>query len=243
MKSEYSRDIMRVMGDTVGRLQSLFPPHQFDVIIGSLLGDARLECRSAGIRYPVTARLRVHHGEKQKEYVFWKYETLRDLTGKAPKESSWDNPKRNLHEVSWYFHTKSSENFGMLHRYFYVNGVKILPQHIFDMLTPQMIAVWFMDDGSNIGESFTMNTHGFSKEEQVRIVDFFKNRYHITATVIKDRAKFKLAIGRNDYAKFADIVRPFIIPSMTYKIVNPRNDLAPSSSKGRSEKIGSLSFR
>lgn len=63
----------------MGRLQSLFPTHQFDVIIGSLLGDARLECRSIGLRSPVTARLRVHHGEKQKDYVFWKYEVLKSL--------------------------------------------------------------------------------------------------------------------------------------------------------------------
>ena len=34
------------LGNIVGRLQSAFPSHQLDVIIGSLLGDARLECRS-----------------------------------------------------------------------------------------------------------------------------------------------------------------------------------------------------
>ena len=55
------------MDNTVGRLQSLFPPHQFDVMIGSLLGDARLECRSKGLRYPISARLRIHQSEKQKE--------------------------------------------------------------------------------------------------------------------------------------------------------------------------------
>ena len=57
------------MDNIVGRLQSTFPSHQLDVIIGSLLGDARLECRSKGIRVGLTARFRVHHGEKQKEYV------------------------------------------------------------------------------------------------------------------------------------------------------------------------------
>ena len=224
----------------MGRLQSLFPPHQFDVIIGSLLGDARLECRSTGLRNLVTARLRMHHGEKQKEYVFWKYNILKDLVLREPQESLWDNPKRNLHEVSWYFHTKSLQKFGVLHRYFYKNGTKILPKHIFDMLTPQMIAVWFMDDGSNNGENITMNTHGFSKEEQLRIVDFLKNRYSIIATVIKDRAKYKLAMGRGEYKKFIDIVQSFIIPSMAYKIVNPRNDLVALGD--RSQEIGSLSL-
>lgn len=229
------------MDDTVGRLQSLFPPHQLDVILGSLLGDARLECRSVGLRNAITARLRVHHGEKQKEYVFWKYKILKDLVLKEPRESVWDNPKRNLHEVSWYFHTKSLEEFGILHAYFYRNGVKILPRSIFNLLTPQMIAVWFMDDGSNNGENITMNTHGFSREEQLRITDFLKNHYSIHATIVKDRTKWKLAIGRHEYKKFVNIVHPFIIPTMTYKIVNPRNDL--SRLAGQSEKIGSLSLR
>ncbi len=209
----------------MGRLRSLFPPHQFDVIMGSLLGDARLECRSAGIRQPVTARLRVHHGEKQKDYVFWKYEILKNLVMREPQESLWDNPKRNLHEVSWYFHTRSTEELGILYKYFYENSVKILPENIFDLFTPRMIAVWFMDDGSNNGDNITMNTHSFSYEDQLRIAHFFKSHYNISPTVVKDRTKYKLAIGKDDYMKFIEIVRPFIDPSMTYKIVYPRNDL------------------
>ena len=235
---------MYAMDNTVGRLQSLFPPHQFDVIIGSLLGDARLECRSAGLRNLATARLRVHHGEKQKEYVFWKYKILEDLVLREPQESLWDNPKRNLHEVSWYFHTKSLQEFGILHRYFYKNGAKVFPEDIVDVLTPKMIAVWFMDDGSNNGENTTISTHSFSKEEQVRIVKFLQTRHSITATIVKDRTKYKLAIGKHEYKKFINIVRPFIIPSMTYKIVNPRNDLSDSvKGIGRSDEIGSLSLR
>lgn len=217
----------------MGRLQSLFPPHQLDVIIGSLLGDARLECRSVGLRQPITARLRAHHGDKQKEYVFWKYEILKNLVLKEPQESLWDNPKRGLHEISWYFHTKSMKELGIIHSYFYKNGVKVLPKSIFELFTPQMIAVWFMDDGSNNGMNLTINTHSFSYEEQVRISRFFKSRYAISPTVVKDRTKFKLAIGRNDFAKFVDIVRSFIIPSMIYKIVSPRNDLAVLSGQSR----------
>ncbi len=231
------------MDDTVGRLQSIFPSHQLDVIIGSLLGDARLECRSAGMRYPVTARLRVHHGAKQRDYVFWKYKILKDLVLKEPREISWDNSKRNLHEVSWYFHTKSLEKLAAFHRLFYRDNVKILPDTVFDLLTPHALAVWFMDDGSNNGGSLTLNTHSFSREEQLRTVDFLKNRYAITANVVKDRTRLKLAIGRTECAKFLDLVRSCIIPSMSYKIAYPRNDSVLSASKGWSEEIGSLFFR
>ena len=133
------------MDDIVGRLQSAFPSHQLDVIIGSLLGDARLECRSQGIRASYTARFRVHHGEKQKDYVYWKYHMLKDLVSREPYKIKWRNEKRNLNEVSWFFHTKTLKNFGIIHEIFYKNGRKIFPKEILPIFTDVMLAVWFKD--------------------------------------------------------------------------------------------------
>lgn len=226
MKPECLRDKMEVMGDTVGRLRSLFPPQQLDVVIGSLLGDARLECRSKGIRAAITARFRVHHGDKQKEYVFWKYRILKDFVLRGPRNISWANEKRNLKEVSWYFHTKSSEQFGFLHQIFYRNGIKILPQEIFPVFTDRMLAIWFMDDGSNNGRNLTLNTHALALEDQHRIAEFFRARYGIHPTIVKDRTQWKIAIGRNDYQTFLSIMEPFVPQIMSYKIARPRNDLS-----------------
>ena len=214
------------MDNIVGRLQSAFPSHQLDVIIGSLLGDARLECRSKGIRASYTARFRVHHGNKQKEYVWWKYEILKDLVSSKPREISWTNKKRNLKEVSWYFHTKSLKNFGIIHEIFYKNGVKKFPKDILPIFSDRMLAVWYMDDGSNNNGSITLSTHSFSLEDQRLIVDFLKNKYYINPIIVKDRNQWKIAIGSNDYNHFLSIVAPFIAPSMTYKIANPRIDLS-----------------
>ena len=212
------------MDNIVGRLQSLFPAHQLDVIIGSLLGDARLECRSVGARFPITARFRVHHGEKQKEYVFWKYKILKDLVLREPREISWTNPKRDLYEISWYFHTKSLRNFGILHQYFYHNKVKILPKYIFDLLNSKMMAVWYMDDGSYNGKSITLNTQGFPKDDQIKITDFLRTKFKINSTIVKEYSNWKIRVGSRDFEKFLSIVKPHIIPSMNYKMGNPRND-------------------
>jgi len=217
------------MDNTVGRLQSLFPPHQLDVIIGSLLGDGRLECRSKGIRvFPITARLRIHHGKRQKEYVFWKYQILKSFVSKGPRKIMvWYDKKRNKKHYSWYFHTRTSEGFGLLYQYFYRNGKKILPKSVFKLITLKTLTIWFMDDGSNTKKSFTLNTHCFSQKEQSRIMKFLKEFYKVSSTLVKDRMKLKIRIGANDYQNFRSIVKPFIIPSMVYKIANPRNDLTP----------------
>jgi len=226
VKSTAICDKINRMDNTVGRLQSLFPSYQFDLIIGSLLGDARLECRSKGKRYPISARLRIHQSEKQKEYVFWKYAQLKNLVLKGPRRTKvWHDAKRNRDHYSWYFHTKTLEELGALYHYFYKDTVKIFPHDLFDYLTPRSIAIWFMDDGSNTVESYTFNTHCFSVDSQIRIIQFFKKKYGIIGKLVKDRSKYKIAIGMREYQKFNQIIEPFIIPSMIYKICNPRNDL------------------
>ena len=135
------------------------------------------------------------------------------------------NLKRDLHEISWYFHTKSLEAFAILHDCFYKNGVKIIPEEIFDLFTPQMMAVWSMDDGTNTVQSFTLSTHSFRESEEHMIRAFLKERYDVSATIIKDCSKQKIYIGRSDYEKFKTIIQPYVIPSMIYKIDSPRNDL------------------
>jgi hypothetical protein len=215
------------MDNTVGRLQSLFPSHQLDVIIGSLLGDARLECRSKGERYPVSARLRIHQGEKQKEYVFWKYEQLKNLVSRSPRRiKAGCDIQRKIDWYSWYFHTRTMEELGPIYHYFYKSGEKILPGNIEQLLTPRAMTIWFMDDGSNTGESYTISTHCFAMKDQLRILDFLKEKFEISATILKDRLKLKIRIGRKEYLKLNRIIEPHIIPSMNYKICNPRNDLS-----------------
>ncbi|MEK9170541.1 MAG: LAGLIDADG endonuclease [Patescibacteria group bacterium] len=215
------------MDNIVGRLQKIFSQQQIDLMIGSLLGDARLECRSSGIRYPISARLRIHQSEKQKDYVFWKYSILQDLVLKEPRRiKTWHDPERNKDHYSWYFHTKTLPELGELHHYFYKNKIKVLPENIFSFVTPMALAIWFMDDGSNTGNGFTISTHCFSMRDQLRIIDFLKKQYDITATVVKDRNKFKISIGSHEYQKLINVIEPFIIPSMKYKICNPRNDLS-----------------
>ncbi|MDP3771849.1 MAG: hypothetical protein Q8Q94_00545 [bacterium] len=194
--------------------------------MGSLLGDGRLECRSIGKCYPISARVRIHQSEKQKEYVFWKYRQLENLVVTGPRRiKTGHDKKRDTDWFSWYFHTKTIKELGVLYHWFYKDKVKVLPKNIFEFLTPRAMAVWFMDDGSNTRESYTINTHCFSIPDQWRVIAFLKQSYDINATLIKDRKQFKIRIGRYEYCKLNTVIQPFIIPSMMYKICNPRNDL------------------
>ena len=220
------------MDNIVGRLKSLIPPDQFQLIVGSLMGDARLECRSKNIRAEHTARLRIHQSDKQKEYVFWKYNKLKNLVLKGPRFTKvWHDKERNKDHFSWYFHTQSNKTLGLLHKLFYQGNTKIVPKDLLETLNPFGLAVWYMDDGSNNGSNITFSTHCFSNEEQKVVQKLFSDKFRIRTTIVKDRTRSKIAIGYRECSKFMNIVQPHIIPSMAYKIFSPRNDLIAQNNR------------
>jgi len=55
-------------------------PVQFQVILGSLLGDGQL------VGMPGQRRLRVAHPRGRRDYVLWKYERLGPFASEAPQE-------------------------------------------------------------------------------------------------------------------------------------------------------------
>ena len=56
---------------------------QKSFIIGSMLGDATMRVGKKGRN----ANLKIDNGLKQKEYVFWKYEILKNFVTTPPKVS------------------------------------------------------------------------------------------------------------------------------------------------------------
>jgi len=203
------------MGDTVGRQLSI-SPIQKETIIGCLLGDGRLECRSK----EGSARLRIHQGWKQKDLVFWKYKALRNLVSCPPRKIvCWKNPKNGEDYFSWYFHTWTLPEFRDFHETFYLDGRKIIPENIAELLTPLSLAVWVMDDGCNTGDSLILNTQNYSISEHLKLQKIFQERFGVLPTINKDRDEFRLRFNRKNASKIIKNITANIIPSMRYKIV------------------------
>ena len=189
---------------------------QREMIDGCIMGDGRLESRSES----GNARLRVHHGWKQKDFVFWKYKILKNLISCSPKKIvCWKNPKNNENYYSWYFHTLTLKALKQFHQKFYKDGLKIVPKEMFEILTPISLAFWVMDDGCNTGNSFIINTQNYSIDEQEKLRKIFWRKFKILTTINKDRNKFRLRLNIENAKKLIKIISPHIIPSMEYKIV------------------------
>ena len=208
------------MGNTVGR-QIYISSFQKEAINGMILGDARIECRSKGIRvFPKTARLRFHQGENQKNYLNWKYQFLHEFVLQKPRRVICGrNSQQTKDYYSWYFHTVTTEFFGKLYQQFYLNGRKIIPKEILNILTPLSLAVWYMDDGCFSQGTAILNTQNFSFNEQKILQNSLKERFNLEVTINKDRDRWRLRVKKESFSRFCGLVEDYIIPSLKYKIV------------------------
>ena len=188
---------------------------QRDILVGTLLGDGHLETQNKGR----TFRLKVEHSINQQDYVDWLYSKFKNLvlTKAQVKEQQ---VKGKLYQKYW-FSTVSNGAMRFYGQLFYQNGKKVVPKLIAKLVTPLSIAVWFMDDGSLKSvhhRARIINTQGFDVQDLQRLQDVLLKKFNITTTLREQREGKQLYIPSTEVDKFITLIKPFIIPSMEYKI-------------------------
>lgn len=175
---------------------------QQEIVIGSLLGDGYLVRTTRGFAF------RVNHGVRQKAYVDWKYHELETLTNSPPRQ----------YRNSYYFRTVSHPFFDALRQQFYVGRRRILPKRIVTWITPLTLSVWLMDDGARDGGQLRFNTQSFSRKENLHLIRILEATLGITVTLNRDKDRFRLRVNAKSMPRVRQLVAPFIIPSMQYKL-------------------------
>lgn len=196
---------------------------QYETLIGTLLGDAYLTKISS-----IKARFSIGHSDKQRDYLEHLYKVFEDLCGTAPK----DNKGKKYTTV--YFNTLSSKEIFEVYNLFVKDGVKIVPQNIEELLTARGLAYWFMDDGTSCYVSITnrlkvrnstamLCTDAFTKNEVELLIKVLQDKFGIECNLNhpKSRKGYRIYIGTKSAQKFFDIIEPYIIDSMRYKIKRP----------------------
>lgn len=112
---------------------------------------------------------------------------------------------------------------------------KVIRQTLIEYLprNPLVLAVWFLDDGSCRKDVFggRIATQGFSKEEQHFLQSYLKEGFGIQTQLVlhsrlKDQYYISIPSKNGHFSRFVDLIKPIVaeIPSLNYKISNPRND-------------------
>jgi hypothetical protein len=192
---------------------------QHNLIIGTMLGDGCLQMARAS----KNAWLTIKHSMAQKDYVSWKYDILRDFAGCELKYSS-ENYKNKVYEKC-YFRTICHPIFTEYMEMFYDHGIKVVTNEIAEMLNPMVISAWYMDDGYTDGTHMVFCTNSYTEPELHRLQKVLSDKFGLVTSLWltgytkgNNQKQYKIAILKRSVASMVSIVKPYIIPSMMYKI-------------------------
>lgn len=192
--------------------------YQQEILVGLLLGDGHLETRNSGRSY----RLKVEHSEEQSDYAEWLFQVYKNLC----EQTELYRRVRSDGRVSVGFTTQTTGSFCFYGQQFYVGNKKRIPPLIHKLLTPQTVAIWFMDDGSRKSKkhrTYNIHTLGYTKSDLEFVRDKLLNTLGISSMLHAQRNNtWRLYIGSATADKFTQMIKPFVqqFPSMQKKLVN-----------------------
>ncbi len=178
---------------------------QKEILIGSFLGDAYITKRG---------QIQFEQSAKQKEYLFWKHQELNSISYKNVSKVNRFDKRFNKTYTSYRFWTR--QYFRFLREKFYSKNKKIIPRDIH--FTPLILAVWYMDDGCFSHQKCIISTESFSKKDIFFLKKILLDNFGVEASLKSDS---KLLIRKVSFNNFFSVIKPYIIPSMYYKIFDP----------------------
>lgn len=191
-------------------------PLQEQFLYGGLLGDSSLSKIRKNRR---NSCLRIQHSSKQAEYVLYKYSIMKDFVRTPPRvvrNKGWG-------EELVRFQTLAYPAFTRARQICYKNGRKTISSEWLSKITsPFALAIWYMDDGGLQPRlAMGISTHSFTYEENQILREWLKSRWGTTPEMREDkrRKRYFLHFPAKERDKFMELIRPYVIPSISYKLV------------------------
>ena len=101
---------------------------------------------------------------------------------------------------------------------------KILPLNFEEIRDAQVLVLWFMDDGGlggNTVSGLVLDVSAFTVSEQFLIKEILNKKFHLKTslhTYNKEKNHVKLYFKKESVEAFKALIRPYIIPSLKYKL-------------------------
>jgi hypothetical protein len=109
--------------------------------------------------------------------------------------------------------------FTELYSLFYYEGVKVIPENIYELLTPVALSHLIMGDGSVSRHGLLLCTDSFTIPEVVKLMNVLIIRYQLNCTLrFHTPTQPRIYIREGSMGKLRGIVEPYMFSSMMYKL-------------------------
>lgn len=197
-----------------GRLEASLPdltPRQMELIMGSLLGDGWMQATS-----DASARFAEGHSLAQEDYLLWKYEALKPYVGplRSGSKKAGDKVFR-----SRAFSTSSCPQLRPFYDLFYPGPAhkRRFPETLPDLMTPLMLAIWYMDDGSLKSTYHPSITFGLDSESLEYACDALRNLGLYPQLYDNADGTYTISFPGQDRS-FFDLIESYVPSCMSHKL-------------------------
>lgn len=191
---------------------------QRDVLVGTLLGDG---CLAKHGHYH---RLHVKHAIAHAELAELKYRVFEDFITMSPHV--FDQRLRGKGYPCVQFATRTHPVFSLWHARFYDGRTKVVPRDVASLLTPLSLAIWLMDDGGADYAGLTFQTHSFVLGEVRLLRTALQVRFGLETSEQFNKGKTVIYVPAAGMSRLRELVMPFVVPSLLYKL-QPRRERTP----------------
>lgn len=191
---------------------------QRGILAGMLLGNGRKSYNNFVIQ----------HSSEQEKYILFKKQILERITRKPVSLRRWKN-KQGYELIR--IEPKLIPLTRVLVKSLYRDRTKVITLQFLKLLTPQGIAIWFMDDGSKSFKKKDGKIHALevylntyiSQVENETIVSYFLQVWGLKWGLSKHKTDYRLKMGTKEGKKFLSFISPYIPESMLYKVQTSSN--------------------
>lgn len=199
------------------RSQFSLPSDLRDILIGLFLGDICAQKRSV----KCNTLLRFEQGLVHKEYIDHLYDLFKSYCQSVPKTSRRlpDKKTGNVY-TRIQFLTYSLPCFTEFYNLFYVEGKKVVPVNIFDLLTPLGLAYWIADDGCfcKRDRRMILATNSFTLVEVNLLAKSLADKFNLVCSINKQHSGYVIIISAKSIPVLQDLLKNVMPSMMRYKI-------------------------
>jgi hypothetical protein len=191
------------------------PLNKRSLFIGILLSDANLQRLNKG----GGTRLQFKQKYEQFEYFYSVFFQLSHYCSRGPYIT-----KTFLHKKAHYalsFTTRSLNCITELYELFYLEGKKIVPKNLYELLTWEALAHLICGDGT-YSSGITLQTQCFTIEELVLIINVLIIKFGLECSIHKQANYSVIYIKSKSIKKNLHYMLPYIHPTMLYKFMGPK---------------------